>query len=180
MFEFFSKLFKRPSTNLDEYTSAGCMFYNTTLILGGYHPKKKYISGFGGKKEGNENYKETAIRELLEELFNIKKISNKALNEIYNIKPIKIQYTNKYVNLIYSFDQLTEILDILDYYKSVSSLYDSFPICMTELIFNRKIKENIEISHLCLLPNVNNSIKITSDLNNDIKLLFPSSSNNRF
>jgi len=172
LFEFFSKLFKKSSNNTNDYTGAGCMFINVnkTLVLSGYQPNKKSISGFGGKKEKNECYHQTAIRELFEELFNISHLSDNILNEIYEIIPLKIQYTNNYVNLIFSFDQLTNMLEILDYYKIKSNLYNTFPICLTELILNRN-NQNSEILHLCLLPNINTKIKINKDFINDIKLL---------
>jgi hypothetical protein len=107
---------------------------------------------------------------MIEELFNIFVIPDKLLNEIYEIKPLKINYSNKYVNLVYSFDQLDDILEIIHAYKLKSNLYYTFPTCINELIFNRKILNN-EISHLCLLPIVKSQIKINTDFMNDIFLL---------
>ena len=158
--------------NIDNYVGAGCIFTNNKLILSGYQPYKKnpFISGIGGKKLENETYKKTALRELIEELFNISNISNTIIDRLLLINPIKIQYFNKYVNCIYNFNQLTHILDILNYYNTKSNLYLIFPRNIEDLIFNRNIK-NGEISHLCLLPVINKKIIIDIEFNNDINLL---------
>jgi hypothetical protein len=159
--------------DLNNYTGAGCIFTDDRLILAGYHPSKKipYISGIGGGKQENETYIITALRELIEELFNSYNISDKILNDLITIVPIKIQYTNNYVNCIYNFNQLNDILEILDYHQFSSELYNRFPINYNDLIFNRKIT-NGEISHLCLLPVINNNIIIDTNFNNDIKILY--------
>ena len=156
--------------NINNYNSAGCIFINNSLVLSGYQKKKTnyFISGIGGKKQNEDvNYIHTAIREMIEELFEIYIIPNKLLEELYEIKPLKINYSNKYVNIVYSFDHLDEMLEILYSYNLKSPLYISFPSCLNELIFNRKINNN-EVTHLCLLPFVKTEIKIDKNFIKDI------------
>jgi hypothetical protein len=160
--------------NFDTYTGAGCIFTNNTLILAGYQPYKKipYISGIGGEKQKDETYIITVIRELIEELFDIKDLSSNIFNELsYKFpKPIHIQYTNRYVNCIFTFDQLIQILDILSSLHINSKLYPIFPKNVSELLFCRTIREG-EISHLCLLP-VIPDLTIDEEFNNDIIKLY--------
>jgi hypothetical protein len=56
--------------------AAGIVFTNGTHILAGYQPRKKnpHISGLGGSKQKDESYMQTAWRETLEELFELKDI----------------------------------------------------------------------------------------------------------
>jgi hypothetical protein len=156
------------------YTGAGCIFTDNILILAGYQPYKKtpYISGIGGKKQENETYSITAIRELIEELFDIKDLSPNILNELsYKFpKPTHVQYTSSYINCIFTFNQLNQILDIVSSLHINSKLYFVFPKNITELLFCRTIKEG-EISHLCLLPVIPN-LKIDEEFNNDIIELY--------
>jgi len=79
-------------------------------------------------------------------------------------------YDNNYVCCVYDFNQLNRMLGILISYNLESNLYSVFPSNISDLIFNRHIK-NAEISHLCLLPVVNNNIIIDNEFNKDIKLL---------
>jgi hypothetical protein len=160
-----------PSDNdLNNYTGAGCIFTDNILILSGYQPHKKipYISGIGGKKQNNETYIITVIRELIEELFDIKDLQSNIFKELSDTfpKPTHIQYTNNYVNCIFTFNQLNQILDILSSFNINSKLYPIFPKNVTELLFWRTIKDG-EISHLCLLPVIPN-LKIDEEFNNDI------------
>ncbi len=60
---------------------AGCMFGNDTHILLAVHGREynrrgvpvKLLNGFGGRREGEETPQETALREVLEEMFGIEK-----------------------------------------------------------------------------------------------------------
>jgi len=172
-FKFNNKINLNTENN---YSGAGCIFTDNKLVLCGYQPYKKnpYISGIGGKKIDNETeYIKTAIRELIEELFDIHNLSDKIYNKLYDIKPKKIMsndYDNNYVCCVYDFNQLNRMLGILISYNLESNLYSVFPSNISDLIFNRHIK-NAEISHLCLLPVVNNNIIIDNEFNKDIKLL---------
>jgi len=152
---------------------AGIFFTNGELVLCGYQSNKKIpnISGFGGKKEDNDKtLMHTAIRETLEELFNIKPdielIDNIIL--IFNTNKItRLIINNDYYLVIYSFDNLELLLQLLQKNNIHSNLYDKFPSNISELIFTRKIDVNVEISHLCLLP-LKEKLKINSDFIKDI------------
>jgi hypothetical protein len=165
---------KSIDNDINNYKSAGCIFIDKNLILSGYQKKnsKYIISGIGGKKENNDkNPNHTAIREMIEELFDVTTLPDKLLNELIEIKPKKIITSKNHVNFIFTFFQLDEMLEIMYDYKIRSNLYPIFPTCINELLFNRKINNNCEILHLCLLPIVKTKIIIDNDFMNDIYLL---------
>jgi 8-oxo-dGTP pyrophosphatase MutT (NUDIX family) len=156
--------------NIHEYNSAGSFFTDGKLVLSGYQQNKKqsHISGFGGKKEYNDNsYIETAIRETLEELFDIKPTIEIITIVNLNIIHKKLIIHNNYYILVYSFEDLELILNLLNKNNIASKLYDIFPLTISELIFNRKIDSTSEISHLCLLP-LKKNINIDNDFIQDI------------
>lgn len=153
-----------------KYTTAGSFFTDGNLVLCGYQQNKSInnISGFGGKKElTDKTYIETAIRETLEELFNIK--PDKELINIINLNIIhkKLIVIDNYYMLTYTFEDLELILQLLNKKNTISKLYDIFPLTISELIFNRKIDSNNEISHLCLLP-LKENVVINNDFIKDI------------
>jgi len=154
------------------FDSAGMIFTDNNLVLCGYQPHKKtpIISGFGGKKKDNETYIQTSIRESLEELFDIIPI-NKIINIInMNIIHKKLIIQNNYYMLTYTFDDLELILKLLNKYNVVSSLYDTFPLNINDLIFKRKFDIKSEISHLCLLP-LKEKLEIDPNFIQDVHVL---------
>lgn len=150
------------------------MFVSKTHILAGYQPNKvsPYISGFGGKRKGDESYIETALRETLEELLNIKEVPIALIHRIQeNIIPVKILYNKTYLILVYTFDNLAEILACVKYYIGQSDVYPrAFPISVSELIMERLIIPGAEVSHICLLPLVSN-LQIDKSFLEDIRKL---------
>jgi hypothetical protein len=161
-----------------EYSSAGCIFTNGRHVLGGYQPSKATpcISGIGGKKEGDEEFIETAMREMLEELFGI--YNRKDLTKSLMAIPYeRLLISGDYLNVVYNFDGLVKILEELRNLYAVSSLYMELPLTLTELILNR-LPVDSEISHLCLLPVVKHT-RGTPFVENcfmkDIVMLLPSS-----
>jgi hypothetical protein len=156
-------------------TSAGCIFTNGTHVLGGFQPKKCIISGIGGKPEGLETPYETALRETVEELFEVKNVDNELIiNLMGDFKGFyEINVTDYYVSFVFSFEELEKLLHILNDYGIVSPLYSTFPLSLNELLFQRKIDIEAEISHLCLLP-VLPAIEVEQCFQDDIRSL-PSS-----
>ena len=136
-----------------DFKGAGILFTNNNLFLCGYQPNKKVpiISGIGGKKELNETIIQTAIREIVEELFDVNPdlILIEEINKHLSCK--KLINNNNYYTLIYSFNDLEILLNILN--KSIKSdLYELFPLNISDLILKRKSMITSEISKLCLLP----------------------------
>jgi len=168
----------KNSIEKTDYNGAGCAFTDGKHILAAYQSLKKppFISGLGGSKNPDETSFITAIRETFEELFEIYTISSELMKEIQEIKYKQIIKTGTnyiYVNYIYSFDNLQEILLLCNKYNLISKLYLTFPKNMSELIHNRRVDYTIEISHLCLIPVVENpnTLVIHKLFINEIKLL---------
>jgi len=140
-------------TDPEGYKAAGCVFTDGKIILAGYQPRKKVptISGIGGKKEAGETYMDTAIRETVEELFEVE-VSADLIKELKAIPPEKIVQNGSYIIAVYTFINLEEMLKHMKRKGITSKLYDTMPLTLMELIFNRKLVENPEISHLALLP----------------------------
>jgi hypothetical protein len=159
-------------TILNTMTSAGCIFTNGTHVLGGFQPKKAIISGIGGKPEELETPFETALRETVEELFEIKKVDKELVIQLMgDFKTYyEINVTDYYVSFIFSFEELEKLLRILNNYGIVSPLYTIFPLTLNDLLFKRKIDIEAEISHLCLLP-ILPGIEVEQCFQDDIRAL---------
>lgn len=157
-FKYKSKYLQlKKSVGGAEYNGAGSAFTDGRHILIAYQSLKKppFISGLGGSKNSGETSFITAIRETFEELFEIYTISIELMREIKEIKPKQIIKTGTdyvYINYIFTFDNLQEILLLCNKYNLVSKLYVTFPKNISELIHNRIVDYTIEISHLGLLP----------------------------
>jgi len=143
------------------YRGAGCIFTDGKHILAGYQKKgsQSYISGIGGKTIDGETYIETAIREMIEEILDIKDVPPKLIKIIEEtIQPGHIYRNRFYINVVYSFDDLITILKILHQNGIKTNLYKCFPRTVNDLIFNRITPSNSEISHLCILPLVKHDL----------------------
>lgn len=172
----FKKLFGSRSAISQEFTAAGCLFTDGAHVLAGYQPNKRQptISGLGGKKANGETYTRTALRETLEELFNMK-VNGELLDLLETTAvPRRIVVNGQYVVLYYTFHDLETLLRYASSYCSNTNLYEDFPLTLNELIFNRDYTQHSEVSHLCLLPFVE-GIEISADFKSDIKGLKGSS-----
>lgn len=138
----------------DEYTAAGVLFTNGSHVLGGYQPHKKHpcISGIGGNKNEHETYVQTAFRECIEELFEIKTIPKRLFTKLTAITPKNILQSDTYINIVYSFEDLEVFLRHIKSFGLKSPLYSVFPKSIQDLILNRRMTESAEVSHLVLLP----------------------------
>ena len=137
------------------YKAAGVVFTDGQLILAGYQPLKAtpFISGIGGSKDEGETYKETALREMVEELFetSVPPALLAELKKCASHSPRKVLRSHSYVRLVYTFEDLVDMLAVMK--KHIKSpLYATFPLTLMELLFQRRDKGKSEISHLCLLP----------------------------
>ena len=164
---------KPPLPIITDFLAAGTLFTNGTHVLAGY--QKGYtspsISGIGGKREGTETYMETALRETVEELFGLSVVPLDLLSRMKGLlEPRRIHKTGSYVLVIYNFNDLEKILELVKRDVKVSPLYKTLPKSISELLLDRTMPvENLpvvnlpvanlpEISHLCLLPVMKNCI----------------------
>lgn len=138
------------------FSSAGCSFYNDQFILAGYQPRKQkpIVSGLGGKREGEEDASTTALRETLEELFELQTVPHEWIQTIQATIPYERCLQNgDYSTFLYSFDDLQRMLVYLHSKGCTSELYEEFPINLLSLLFNRKqLAYPAEVSHLLLIP----------------------------
>jgi hypothetical protein len=137
------------------YQAAGCLFTNNQLVLAGYQPNKSlpYISGIGGTKMPGETFQRTAFRETIEEIFDVTTFPLGLLTTIESILvPTRIIQNGNYIIIVLTFEDLELILRICRAYKLKTSVYDTIPLRLNDLIFNRKLDTSAEITHLALIP----------------------------
>ena len=140
--------------------SAGVVFTDETLLLCGYQPYKAApcISGIGGSCEPGEDVFTCAIREMIEELFEIKYMAPGLIRAMKEIAPRKVFTNQNYHIIMYSFEDLDMILKALANLGLQSPLYSVFPTTLHELLFTRNVGSvSAEISHLALLPIVHHT-----------------------
>jgi hypothetical protein len=149
------------------FTGAGMLFTNGRHVLGGLG--KRGLDGFGGKREGNESYFRTALRETIEELFDFKGIPEHVYLEFAYMVPIRTIYSNGYMTLVFSFVDLELLLVRLLPHVYYTPMYTYFPTTITDLVLNRTAKIS-EVGQLCLLP-ISKDLHISSCYTKDINTL---------
>ena len=174
MLKFFTRLLKSRRKPLEFY-AAGTMFYSDTHILAGQ--QSGYISGIGGKRIQDETHFVTAWRETIEELFDPPYIPEILMNELRDIQPRDV-FGREYIIISYGFEQLHEMLPIFKRHLVKSKFYKDFPLSITELILHRIPLKGAEITHLCLLPKVEN-IRVHKEFIGDIIRLSSSHSHTK-
>jgi hypothetical protein len=156
----------------DDFNAAGCIFTDGTLVLAGYQPKKsvKLISGFGGSRKVGEGYFDTAMREVLEELLEIKPTEQllHALN--LEFQPSRVMINGSYIVLQYSLDDINTLLDIVGRYYSNSPIYTTMPMNLVDLVFKRRYLKGMEVLNVIVLPLVNDCV-IDRNFRKDIDLI---------
>jgi hypothetical protein len=137
-----------------EYKAAGCLFTDGKYVLGGVQRKKRVVSGLGGSRKTGETYIQTALRELVEELFEVYDLCVSAYDEMALILVTKTLFDDGYINLVYSFKDLEQFLHILYKYDAClkTELYATFPLSVNELIYGRTLNNSSEVAHLMLCP----------------------------
>jgi hypothetical protein len=145
-------------TDPEGYSAAGVVFTDGKHMLAGYQPGKKrpHISGIGGgKDESDKSYIHTAIREMIEELFDISEVPLPLIHDIErHILPTRFIQSGSYIMAIYRLSDIQLILRLVKRHKLISPIYDKIPTTLDDLIFKRKIPEDRvpEITHLAILP----------------------------
>jgi hypothetical protein len=128
---------------------AGILFTDGKFVLAGINYLED-ICGFGGKKIATETPVITAIREVLEELFEIK-----PTYQLIDIIIDKIEFDNlisrdNYSMFVMNFHDLETICDAVMKSCIKSAVYDQIPLNAFDLMMNRKGGK--EIKEVFLLP----------------------------
>jgi hypothetical protein len=135
---------------------AGVLFRDETHFIGGYQPKIGLINGIGGKKEpGDKNAKETALREMLEELFGYS--DSKIIDALSTIKEEKVIEHDTYTVYVYSLYHLSSMLHIISTFRIQSDYYEQNPLTIRDLIYKRLLLQgeaqaHQELTKIHLLP----------------------------
>jgi hypothetical protein len=163
----------------EEYEAAGCAFTDGKLILAGYQPNKPqpFISGLGGAKAEGETPFDTALRETLEELFEVQDPPQALLSELEaTLTPSSVLQNGTYIMFVFSFADLEAILRLAKLHIAHTKMYSTFPETLVELVFGRQSQPEAEISHLVLLPLVRHDSAnpfVSADFLQDITALSP-------
>ena len=146
---------------MEPFTKAGTVFTNGRVVLGGYqgYGGDNYISGVGGKREGDETFWETAIRETIEELLHVRAVPKDVILQFYyTCVPQNIGKNEGYILLQHSFEDLEILLSLVKAAGIISPIYQNFPMTVMELVLNRRIGTmKPELTHLVLLPFVDHT-----------------------
>lgn len=126
------------------FTAAGILFQDKTSgkYLSGWNPKLQAWSGFGGKRKGNETAWETALREVVEELYGISLPAVSLETLQHALSPMEF-YTNKfYVFFVMPLDFVFKLGEMLDLIEYKSPFYKKYPRTLNEL-FESRTTENV-------------------------------------
>ena len=132
---------------------AGILFTDKSMVLAGYNARTGKITGIGGKKNGNELPYQTAVRETIEELFELEYIDTHVLKTLSEYLKFDICIASPdYTTFVMSFCDLEFILNFLLKFNLKSTVYPFMPRTINELLFMRLDNDKAEISKLVLLP----------------------------
>lgn len=134
--------------------NAGCLFTDGIYVLAGLQVKNgnRLLSGFGGGGLADEDVIHTALREMVEELFEIYDIPE-VIEEIFiHFIPRRFVDNDSYTILVYDFEDLLDFCKVLKGNHLTSPVYEIFPTSLEELMFKRYPGESTEIQRLALLP----------------------------
>ena len=149
------KTFIHSSVNQNTFRAAGTFFTDGKTVLAGFQPYKVEccISGIGGGREDGETYMETSIRETIEELFDIEYVPEHIIKHVETIlPPIQVFQIDSYISVVYSFEDLEILLDIMNQYTIQSRVYENFPLTISDLILHRIKNITSEVDRLVLIP----------------------------
>lgn len=146
-----------------EFRGAGCLFTNGDVVLAGYQTKRGdiIISGLGGNREEGESYLETALRETVEELFDIKEVPSTLIEDLKGaLKPLSVKGKEVegwgiYVTVVYTFEHLHTLLKYAKRAHIKTRVYETFPTTVSDLLLQRKASKGSsppEIGYLTIIP----------------------------
>ena len=135
------------------FSAAGILFQHEAKFLSGWNPSLGAWSGFGGKRRGIEYSIQTAIREVVEELFQVNPSADdiRVLEEI--LSPFDFEQNGDYVVFFMNVSSLFQISVFLEKKGYRSPLYSLFPTNVVDLVEKRILPEGntYEVTHLCFL-----------------------------
>jgi len=158
---YIQRLFYRHTPYIDasvdpsNYTAAGVLLTDGTCVLSALQKFQttQKISGIGGQKEDGETYMDTALREMIEELFDIVTVPKPLLETLKAHFPPHIVFQQgTYILITYSFCDMERMLPYIASFGIKSRLYETMPINFYELVRLRFIADDCELLHLLLLP----------------------------
>jgi hypothetical protein len=148
---------------------AGILFTDNKFVLAGYNPHKLAITGIGGKARAGETPTQTALRETIEELFELEEIPE-TLIRLLNVTLVfdNVMVRSGYSIFIMNFNDLDLMISTLHMIHNLKSrVYDNLPVNLNQLIMNRKVDSRAEFSHILLMPYEEN-ITLARSFVNDI------------
>lgn len=169
-----------PDPRFAAYKGAGMIFTDGSVVLCGWEPRKRKpgLYGIGGKAENavdRRDYRQTAAREVLEELFGV--VPSAALVEAVAREFCgdagRASMVGGYVMIRCSFRDLQRLLRRVAAVRMKSPLYPvRMPRTLEELLLARHSAGSSEMAQLCLLPVAQQVPRISSDLGGDIVRLW--------
>jgi hypothetical protein len=173
-----------PDARFAAYAGAGMIFTDGSVVLCGWEPRKRRpgLYGIGGKAENlvdHRDYRRTAAREVLEELYGavpsatlVDRVAATFCSDGANATMV-----GDYVMVRCSFADLHRLLRVVAAARPTlkSPLYPTrLPRSLEELLFTRRSSVAAEMAQLCLLPVTQQVPRISSDLGGDIIRLWAS------
>jgi 8-oxo-dGTP pyrophosphatase MutT (NUDIX family) len=139
------------------FSSAGILFEDSEAeavsYLSGWNPSLNAWSGFGGKRHGEETAWQTALREVIEELYGLR-VKKDVLHSLYEkITPMEFFQNGTYVCFVCPLRIVFELATYLEGFGYKSPFYIKFPTSVYELLESRNYEsvERVEITDLTLL-----------------------------
>jgi hypothetical protein len=158
----------RTVSQYNDFTAAGVLFTNKKHVLAGWQLKDKpTLTGIGGSRKEGENHLTTAHREMIEELFDVETVPPKLLTTLQTIKCLATLENDSYVNIVYTFDDLQDILRYAYNCGVKTKIYKKFPLTIHDLVLLREPSQASEIQTLAILPMASDII-LNSDFQYDI------------
>jgi len=151
------------------------IFTNGSVILCGWEPQKRRgrmrggLYGIGGKMEPGDrgDYRLTAAREVLEELFGLgPTVPTSLIQAVAALRAERVEMVDRYVIIHHGFTALRTIMRLV----RRSPLYPrGMPQNLEGLLLERRCDgTRVEMAQLCLLPVVPVRLHISNELVDDI------------
>jgi hypothetical protein len=156
------------------------IFTDGSVVLCGWEPRKRKpgLYGIGGKAERSVDrgdYRLTAAREVLEELFGTPPTAHLVDTVAATLCGGTERATmvdGDYVMIRQDFAGLWRLLALTRAGGMRSPLYARMPRTLEELLFARQSAAATEMAQLCLLPIVQKAPRISGDLCDDIERIW--------